>query len=132
MILENIIRKHLLLEKKIREIKSNLTITYNLHTDERGHTENRKFRHVGSGGDKIYDYDIINFIELAKDDITFHIVNEQITSGIRFIVSEKKFPFLNVIIEPIMKNPYEWNLTIITIMRKEFFDIGRGQLQIFV
>jgi len=132
MILENIIRKHLLLEKKISELKSNLVITYNILTDEGGHTQLRKFRHVSSGSDRIYDYDIINLLEKAKDDITFHIVLEQIIDGVRFIVSEKEFPHLNVVLSPKKKNPYDWNLTIITVMRKEDFLVGKDQSQIFV
>ena len=132
MILKNVIRKHLLLERKISELKSNLIITYNIYTDKGGHTELRKFRDVSSGKDKIYDYNIVKLLERAKDDITFHIVLEQIVDGVRFIVSQKEFPHLNVVLQPYEKTPYEWDFTIITVMNKEDFLVGRNQLQIYV
>jgi pyruvate formate-lyase activating enzyme-like uncharacterized protein len=104
-----------------------------LRHDERGdHGEKRKWRHVSSGGDRIYDLYIQQLVEAAKDEITFHIVLDQVQDSVRFIVSQIKSPNLNVIIEPKMKNPYDWVLNVITVMNKEDFNIGRGQLQIFV
>ena len=131
--IRQIIKEQLLLEKKIALIRANLTINYDLRHDERSqHSEKRKWRHVASGGDRIYDYDIQKLIEAAKDDITFHIVQEQIQDGVRFIVTQKAFPHLNVVLEPKMRNAYDWVMNVITVMNKEDFDIGRGQLQIFV
>jgi hypothetical protein len=130
--IQKIIKEQLLLEKKIADIRANLTINYDLRHDERGqHSEKRKWRHVSAGGDRIYDLYIQQLVESAKDEITFHIVQEQIQDGVRFIVSQKAGPHLNVIIEPKMKNPYDWVLNVITVMNKQDFDIGRGQLQIF-
>ena len=131
--IKRLIREQLLLEKKIADIKANLIISYDLRHDERGsHSEKRKWRHVSSGGDRIYDLDIQQVVEAAKDEITFRIVQEEIQDGVRFIVSQKNSPYLNVIIEPKMKNAYDWILYVITVMNKEDFEIGRGQLQIFV
>lgn len=131
--IKKIIKEHLLLEKKIAQIRANLTINYDLRHDERSqHSQKRQWRHVASGGDRIYDLYIEQLIEAAKDDITFHIVQEQIQDGVRFIVSQKKDPHLNVIIEPKMTNPYDWVLNVISVMNKQDYAIGRGQLQIFV
>ena len=130
--IKKIIKEHLLLEKKIAQIRANLTINYDLRHDERSqHSQKRQWRHVSSGGDRIYDWYIEQLVEAAKDDITFHIVQEQIQDGVRFIVSQKKDPHLNVIIEPKMTNPYDWVLNVISVMNKQEFSIGRGQLQIF-
>ena len=130
--IKKIIKEHLLLEKKIAQIRANLTINYDLRHDERGqHSQKRQWRHVSDGGDRIYDLYIQQLIETAKDDITFHIVQEQIQDSVRFIVSQKKDPHLNVIIEPKMTNPYDWVLNVISVMNKQEFSIGRGQLQIF-
>jgi len=132
--IRKLIKEQLLLEKKISQIKANLTINYDLRHDERGvHSQKRKWRHVGDeGGERIYDLYIQKLIEAAKDEITFHIVMEQIQNGVRFIVSQKDSPYLNAVIEPKMNNPYDWSLSVITVMNKRDFDIGRGQLQIFV
>lgn len=131
--MRHIIREQLLLEKKIADIRANLTITFDLRHDVSGHSEKRKWRHVGQDvGRKIYDYDILKLIEAAKDDIVFNIVNDQITNGVRFIVSQSATPYLNVVIEPKVKNPYHWDLVVITQMDKKDFEVGRDQLQIFV
>lgn len=131
--LKQIIKEQLLLEKKIVQIRANLIINYDLRHDERGqHSEKRKWRHVSTGGDRIYDLYIQQLIESAKDEITFHIVQEQIEDSVRFIVSQKSDPHLNVVIEPKMKNPYDWVLNVITVMNKQDFNIGQNQLQIFV
>jgi hypothetical protein len=130
--IKKIIKEHLLLEKKIADIRANLIISYDLRHDERSsHSEKRKWRHVSTGGDRIYDLYIQNLVEAAKDEITFRIVQEEIQDGVRFIVSQKSDPHLNVIIEPKMKNPYIWTLYVISVMNKKDFAIGRDQLQIF-
>jgi hypothetical protein len=130
--IRQIIKEQLLLEKKIALIRANLTINYDLRHDERSqHSEKRKWRHVASGGDRIYDLYIQQLVEAAKDDITFHIVQEQIQDGVRFIVSQKSDPHLNAIIEPKMVNPYDWILYVISVMNKQYFEIGRDQVQIF-
>lgn len=130
MNIKKIIKEQLIVEKKISEIRANLTINFDLRHDTSGHSEKRKWRH-GGGENKIYDFDIVKLVESVKDDITFNIVNEQITDSVRFIVSQSRSPFLNVIIEPRMKNPYQWDLNVITVMNKDGFEVGRGQLQIF-
>jgi hypothetical protein len=131
--IKKIIKEHLLLERKIAQIRANLTINYDLRHDEKSkHSQNRKWRHVSDGGDRIYDLYIQQLIETAKDDITFHIVQEQIQDSVRFIVSQKTNPYLNVVLEPKMVNPYDWRLSVITVMNEKHFDIGRKQLQIFV
>lgn len=134
MNIKRIISEQLLLEKKIALIRANLTITYDLRHDERetySHGEKRKWRHVSSGGDKIYDLYIKDLVEAAKDEITINIVQDRILNNVRFIVSQIKDPHLNVIIEPKMKNPYDWVLSVISVMNKKDFEVGRNQVQIF-
>jgi hypothetical protein len=62
--LRKIIKEQLLLEKKIAQIKSNITINYDLRHDERNdHSQKRKWRHVGeTGGEKIYDFDWVLYV----------------------------------------------------------------------
>ena len=125
-------RKNLILERKIAEIKANLIISYNLKHTDAIHGRERQYRHANEeGGQIIHDIFIKSLIESAKDDITFNIVIEEIKNNVRFIVSQIESPHLNVIIEPEMLNPYEWNLNVISVMNKLNYSIGRGQLQIF-
>jgi len=128
--LKRIIKEQLLLERKIAELRDLVTITYVLKHDVSGHSQQRKFRHVKEGGEVIYDSEIVALMEKVKKDITYNIVVDQIQDDVRFIVSDNKYPYLNIIVAPKRKTPYEWILTVISVMNKPNFAIGRGQLRI--
>ena len=85
-------------EEKFHEISTEITFDYELHHDEWGHTNDRKWRH--GSGNKIYDLDIVRLLEDAKDYITYNIIDKKITNGRRFIVSRMGGDNLNVVIEP--------------------------------
>ena len=88
-------------------------------------------RHVGEGGDRIYDADIKRTIEKAKNDIVFNIIQEEIYDGERFIIMDADTK-LNIVISPEEITPYQWKLYVITTMRKDDFSVGRDQLVIEV
>ena len=128
--LNDIIKKTLLQEQKFHEISNEVTFDFDLFHDEWGHTNDRKWRH--GSGNKIYDLNIVKLLEEAKDDIVYNIIEGRIREGKRFIVSRLKGDQLNVVIEPKKNYINHWDLTIITVMNKEGFSVGKGQLQIFV
>ena len=74
-LLRETIRKVLILEKKIAEIKANLTVTMNLKYQRgnvpviKSHAEIQKKRDFSKSGDIIRDYDILNSVNKVKDDI---------------------------------------------------------------
>ena len=127
--LNNIIKKTLLQEQKFHEISNEVTFDFDLYHDEWGHTNDRKWRH--GSGNKIYDLNIVKLLEDAKDDIVYNIIEGKIREGKRFIVSRLKGDQLNIVIEPKKNYINHWDLTIITVMNKEGFSVGKGQLQIF-
>jgi len=126
--------KSLLIEKKIAELQDMLYITYSIqHTDESKHGQFRKRRHEREEyGQRITDYDILELCKRAKSDITQYIVIGEIMDGVRFIVTQKDSPYLNLVIEPVENSPYDWTLTVVTVMNNEYFKIGSNQLQIVV
>lgn len=128
--LNDIIKKTLLQEQKFHEISNEVTFDFNLYHDEWGHTNDRKWRH--GSGNKIYDLNIVKLLEEAKDDIVYNIIEGRIREGKRFIVSRLKGDQLNVVIEPKKNYINHWDLIVITVMKKEDFSVGKGQLQIFV
>jgi hypothetical protein len=105
-LIKNILKEEslLLLEKKFAEISANLTINFELHHTT-VHSKQRQWRHVTSVGDRIYDVDLKNLLDRAKDDIVFHIVQGDIVDGVRFIVSDNRSN-LNIVISPEEENPY--------------------------
>lgn len=126
--------KSILLEKKIAELQDMVYITYSIqHTTESKHGQFRKRRHEKEeDGKRITDYDILQLCKNAKSDITQYIVMGEIVSGVRFIVTQKEYPYLNLVIDPLENTPYDWVLTVITVMNNQNFITGSKQLQIFV
>jgi len=124
----------LITEKKIGELQDTVYINYVLqHTPSSKHGIFRKKRHEKEdGGERITDYHILELCKKAKTNITQYIVMGEIIDGVRFIVSSKEFPFLNIVINPQENSPFDWTLTVVTVMNKEDFNIGRNQLQIFI
>lgn len=107
-----------------------IEFTFDLHHDVGGHTSKRKWRH--GSGEKIYDRDIVNLLDDAKEEIIYSIIDGDIRNGNRFIVSREGGDNLNVVIKPEELEVNHWNLVTITTMRKSDFTVSRGQLQIFV
>lgn len=118
------------MEKRFAQISANLTINFELHHVPK-HSKQRQWRHVKGGGDRIYDADLRRVLEKAKDDIVFHIVQDEIYDGERFIVRDSKTN-LNIVISPEEVNPYQWKLFVVTTMVKQNFNVGRDQLVIEV
>ena len=123
-LLRESIRKILILEKKIAEIKANLTVTMNLRYQRgkvpgmKSHAESQKSRHFSEGGDAIRDYDIVQYIVIGE-----------LYDGVEFVIKDES-TLLNIPILIEEVNPYEFNLIIKTVMRKSDFYVGRGQLVI--
>lgn len=134
-LLRETIRKVLILEKKIAEIKANLTVTMNLKYQRgnvpviKSHAETQKKRDFSKSGDIIRDYDILNSVNKVKDDIVQYIVIGDLYDGVQFVIKDES-TLLNIPILIQEVNPYEFNLIIKTVMRGTDFYIGRGQLVI--
>ena len=134
-LLRETIRKVLILEKKIAEIKANLTVTMNLKYQRgnvpviKSHAEIQKKRDFSKSGDIIRDYDILNSVNKVKDDIVQYIVIGDLYDGVQFVIKDES-TLLNIPILIQEVNTYEFNLVIKTVMRGTDFYIGRGQLVI--
>ena len=134
-LLRESIRKILILEKKIAEIKANLTVTMNLRYQRgkvpgmKSHAESQKSRHFSEGGDAIRDYDILKSVSKVKDDIVQYIVIGELYDGVEFVIKDES-SLLSIAIRIEEVNPYEFNLFIKTVMRDANFYVGRNQLVI--
>jgi hypothetical protein len=133
-LLRESIRKHLLLEKKIAAIRANLTIVLNLGYKRgsvpgmKSHAEYRKGRHDDN---RIRDWDILQVVEAAKDEIVQYIVLGDLYDGLEFIVKDSKTNLnIPIILEEL--SPYEFNLFVKTVMIKQNFLVGRDQIVITV
>jgi len=128
--ISRIIKESILREEKFHQLNDKIEFTFDLHHDIGGHTAKRKWRH--GSGEKIYDRDIVNLLDDAKEEIIYSIIDGDIKNGKRFIVSRDGGDYLNVVIKPEKLDSNYWNLVTITTMKNPNFTVSRGQLQIFV
>lgn len=134
MNLRSLILEHLLLEKKIAEIRANLTLVLNLGYKRgeilgmKSHAESRKKRHEGK---IIRDYDVLQTVKKAADDIVQYIVIGDLYNSSEFVIRDLSTD-LNVALILEQVSPYEFNLYVKTVMIKKDFLTGRGQIVIDV
>jgi hypothetical protein len=127
--LRELIREHLLMEEVIANLKSNITIDFQISKHDTGvHFNKRQGRH----DEYIYREKIEGLIEDAIDEIATQIVQHNIRHMRRFVISREGGDYLNVVIEPSIINGNSWNLAVVTIMMKPNFDVKPGQLRFFV
>jgi hypothetical protein len=122
-LLRETILKHLLLEKKIATLKSQIYITFEVRLDKSGHTENRQMERNVSRGD------INLLLGLAVDEITTKIVLGELNHQDEFIVRSRGGN-LFIPIRLIKEDSYNFVLQTKTVIRKE--REGRPQLTIWV
>jgi hypothetical protein len=122
-LLRESIRKHLLLEKKIAQLKSQIYVSFEVRLDSGGHTADRQVQRNVSRGD------INLLLGKAVDEITTNIVLGQLNDGDVFIVRSKSGN-LFIPVKLIEEDPYNFVLLTKTVIRKE--GEGRPQFTIWV
>lgn len=121
-LITEIVRKHLILEKRIAIIKSNITISYDVSV--RSHTKGRQeLRNISRG-------DITLLLNKAIDEITFNIVSGELKDGDEFIVRRSGDDRLFIPIKLLEETPYMFTLELMSVYRKE--SEGRPQKTIWV
>lgn len=130
-LIKEIVKKQLIREGKFHELIFDIKFTFELHHDDGGHTQLRKWR-AGGGDKKVYDLDLVNLINDAKEEIVYAIIDGDIRHKRRFILSRDGKDYLNIVIEPEKQSPTHWNMVTITNMRKKDFTVSPGQVQIFI
>ena len=122
-LLRESILKHLLLEKRIATLRSQISITFEVRLDKGGHTQDRQIeRNVTRG-------DINLLLGKAVDEITTKIILKEIKNDDVFIVRSKS-DNLFIPVKLIQEDPYNFVLLTKTVIRKE--KEGRPQLTIWV
>lgn len=131
-LLRESIRKHLLLEKSIAQINANLTVTFDLRYErgkkKKSHGENRKDR---DGKFDIRDYDVLQLVKKANDEISLNIVVGMLSNNSEFVITDTKTN-LNVAILLKEITPYQFQLNIKTVMKHPDFFVSRDQVVIRV
>ena len=147
-LLRESIRKHLLVEKTIAQIISNIEVSFNLEIDRSFHAFDRKKRSdlEGKGfelsGKHSYEYnqreisnpEIKEVINLSKKEIAEKIVSREINDEVPFIIKSLKWEVAITII-PMFQGGTYWILKVKTVFRESLdnpFRFGKEQLVIWV
>jgi hypothetical protein len=123
MKLKQLIREHLLLEKRIGQLVDTLEVTMSFDLIKHmGHAEQRS---MGIGREKIEDYDmrpvtnmeIRYFIDLFKRDIAEKILTGEIKNEEPFVIRSSS-KGLAIPLKPIHNAGTNWKLVVLTVWRE--------------
>jgi hypothetical protein len=115
----NLLNEALLLEKKIAQIKSNITLEFNFDIVKTNHIDGRRTRDniEGYNDIPITNDEIIYFIELFKNDIARAIVSEDIIDEDIFVIRSVSKE-LSSVIEAQLQIGTFWRLIVVTVFRE--------------
>ena len=115
----NLLNEALLLEKKIAQIKSNITLEFNFDIVQTNHIDGRRTRDniEGYNDIPITNDEIIYFIELFKNDIARAIVSEDIIDEDLFVIRSVSKE-LSSVIEAQLQIGTFWRLIVVTVFRE--------------
>ena len=127
----NLLNETLLLEKRIAQIKSNITVEFNFDIIKTDHIDLRRTR------DDIEDYnekeisneEIVFFINLFKNDIASAIASEDIKDEEAFVIRSVSKELTCAIVPQLQIGTF-WRLKVITVFRESStnkFKTWKGQ-----
>ncbi len=134
--LRQLIKEHLLLEKRIAQLMSSFKIQYAFEVDRTTHAYHRKTR-VGISDyneKEISNSEIKYIIELSLRDIAEKIAQHNIINDKAFVVKSVDKEIALAIVPKHVEDNF-WKLLIITVFRESFsnpFRVGEDQLVIWV
>jgi hypothetical protein len=134
MLLRNIIKNNLLLEKRIGQISSKVEIVFGFDVIKTNHTTDRmnvSSRELGGGRDRsISNGEMLEFVKNFTRDIAEGIVSEEINDQEPFILKSNKWELSMVIIPDHVEGSY-WKLIIKTVFPESVYHqlrVGRDQV----
>lgn len=136
--LRKIIKEHLLLEKRIDVISSEIQLKYNFEIVKGRHAEERSIRPEITDSTynqrPIENADIKFVFGLAKRKVAEKIASHYIQDGIRFIIRSLNYE-LSMVIEPYHVGETLWVMGVVTVFRESPYNklkVGENQLVIEV
>ena len=133
--LRGLIKEHLLLEKRIAQLLSNIKIQYSFDIDRTTHAYLRKNRPdlKDYNQKEISNSELRYFLDFSLRDIAENIATHQIVDGEEFVIKSINKE-LAVAINPVQIDEYYWKLELITVFRESAhnpFKVGKNQLVIW-
>ena len=134
--LRQLIKEHLLLEKRIAQLMSSFKVQYSFEVDRTTHAYHRKTRTgISDYNEKeISNAEIKYIVELSLRDIAEKIAQHNIIDDEAFVVNAVDKEIALAIVPKHVEDNF-WKLVIITVFRESFsnpFRVGEDQLVIWV
>ena len=134
MLLKEIIKKNLLLEKRIGQISAQVEIVFGFDVIKTKHTTERMSvvsRELGGGRERpISNGEMLEFVKNFTRDIAEGIVSEEINDQEPFIIKSNKWELSMVIVPHHVEGSY-WKLIITTVFPESEYHqlrVGRDQV----
>jgi len=134
--LRQIIKEHLLLEKRIAQLMTSFKIYYSFEVDRTMHAHTRRTR---TGIENYNDREISNgelkyIIDLALRQIAEKIAQHNIVDDEAFVIKSKEKEIAIAIVPKHVEDSF-WKLIITTVFRESYenpFRVGENQLVIWI
>jgi hypothetical protein len=133
MIIKQIIKEQLLLEKRIGQISSNIEVVFGFDVIKTKHAEKRKDsskRDIGGTTRHISNAEMVEFVRYFSKDIAEGIVNGEIEDQERFVIKSLERELAMVIV-PEQVHGYYWQMIIVTVFRESEINqlrVGHNQV----
>jgi len=136
--LKKLIKEHLLLEKRIDIISSEIQVKYNFEIIRLSHADDRSIRPELKGTDynqsTITNSEVKYVFGLAKRKIAEKIATHHIQSEVRFVIKSINYE-LTMVVAPYHVGETLWVMNIVTVFRESPYNpfrVGENQLVIEV
>jgi hypothetical protein len=134
--LRQLIKEHLLLEKRIAQLMSSFEVNYGFEVDRTSHAHHRKTRTgiVDYNEKEISNGEIKYVIELALKQIAEGIALHDIIDDESFVIKSTDKEIALAVVPKHVDGSF-WRLVIVTVFRESYdnpFKVGKNQLVIWV
>jgi hypothetical protein len=121
--------KNIIKEERIGKLFGDIKVKVSIETSSHGNTQ--RFRH---GKDEVISNDeILNVLNLGLPEILDGIKEGELGQDSSIVVSQKDYPFLNVVTNLEEQDCYNFQINIVTTIRKKrFYTTGKNDFQIYV
>jgi len=121
--------KNIIKEERIGKLFGDIKVKVSIENSVHGNTQ--RFRH--GKGEEITNDEILSLLNLGLPQILNGIKEGELGQDSSIVVSQKDYPFLNVVTNLEEQDCYNFQINIVTTIRKKrFYTTGKNDFQIYV
>jgi hypothetical protein len=121
--------RNIIKEERIGKLFGDIKVKVSIENSVHGNTQ--RFRH--GKNEEITNDEILNLLNLGLPEILINIKEGNLGQDSSIVVSQKDYPFLNVVTNLEEEDCYNFQINIVTTIRKKrFYTTGKNDFQIYV